>query len=118
MSYCRFSCDNFKSDVYVYESNAGFECHVATSRYLLPDDAPNPTFELLMRDAEEFTRVHAERSKLLETVECEPIGLPQDGESVTLDSAGEMLGYLTKLKTTGYHIPDHALESLREEIPK
>lgn len=32
MSFCRFSDDNFKSDVYAYESAEGFELHVAGNR--------------------------------------------------------------------------------------
>jgi len=32
MSYCRFSCDDGKSDVYVYEIAAGWVTHVASHR--------------------------------------------------------------------------------------
>jgi len=37
MSYCRFSPDNFRCDVYVYEHvDGGYTTHVAGSRFLFP----------------------------------------------------------------------------------
>ena len=34
MSICRFSSDNWKSDVYIYESECGIELHIASSRII------------------------------------------------------------------------------------
>lgn len=38
MSYCRFSSDNWKSNVYAYESVEGFEVYVASHRIV--DELP------------------------------------------------------------------------------
>lgn len=42
MSYCRFSSDNWGSDVYAYESGDGVAVHVAASKYV--GDVPRVTF--------------------------------------------------------------------------
>ena len=68
MSYCRWSCDGFKSDVYVYESDAGYEIHV------------------------------------------------KGGESYCEGSPKDAIAALLELRGRGFHVPQHALDSLTEEL--
>jgi hypothetical protein len=100
MSYCRFSSDNFKSDVYVYAHIAGgFMTHVAANRIVggIPPDV-------------------AYRDFMAEPPEREPIGGPHDGESFATDSIEETIELLRDLQSKGYHVPTHAFERLNNEL--
>lgn len=46
MSYCRFSTDDFRSDIYCYESIEGYQIHVAAFRYVLAEPM-SPKIDLL-----------------------------------------------------------------------
>jgi hypothetical protein len=84
MSYCRFSSDDWKSDIYCCET---------------VDD----TFMVVIAEV----RINgAERT---------PIGLPHDGESRVYKTAGECANGLEALRALGYHVPQHAIDRLREE---
>lgn len=53
VSYCRWSCDGHRSDVYVYEGGDGFVIHVACKRGF-EHDGENFTFST---EAEMFDRL-------------------------------------------------------------
>jgi len=112
MSYCRWSCDNWKSDVYVYESNEGFMTHVATNRVV--GDVPE---EPDIRDAEAGEWIEAHRAAMvyLETAERRAIGLPSDGKTFVDDDAADCAATLLRLREQGYHIPQHSIDGLLEE---
>ena len=44
MSYCRWSSDDFRCDLYIYESAAGFVIHVAANR--VEWDPPTSPYKL------------------------------------------------------------------------
>lgn len=88
MSYCRWSSDDHKSDVYCYENGRGlWTTHVAANRRI------------------------AER-------EFEDIEHPLAGKAFHDDSPQAMLETLRMLISEGFHVPECALEELREEIAK
>lgn len=96
MSYCRFSSDNFKSDVYVYADIAGgWTTHVAHSRLTKPwngscDDA------------------------LLE-LRFKPIGLPMDGQMFNDPTPSACADRLRELRQMGYHVPQFAIDHLMQD---
>lgn len=45
MSYCRWSSDNYRCDVYALESDLGYEINVAVGRY--PEPIPEVDYSLL-----------------------------------------------------------------------
>ena len=111
MSFCRFSDDNWKSDVYAYESDCGFEVHVASQRHVgeipvvpsIMDTDPDEWLELY--------NAHMERaSKLV------PIGGPHDGESFRYATLRELRDGLLQLRADGYHVPDFALGAIEEKL--
>lgn len=113
MSYCRFSSDDFKCDVYCYESDSGFITHVANNRiccnYTLPSVVP--------LDAEHLDEYVERQQIVMELVEKSdrvPIGLPYDGKTFSDATAAEAADRLQSLKDIGYCVPQYAIDALRE----
>ena len=111
MSYCRFSCDNFKSDIYLFEDCAGgWTLYVATSRVVgqVPplENIESPTF------MESYTRQH----DYLDSCRREKIGLEHDGECFRIMTIDDVLHKLTELRQIGYYVPQHAMDLVSEEI--
>ncbi|MDD5277707.1 MAG: hypothetical protein PHR16_16695 [Methylovulum sp.] len=114
MSYCRWSSDNFKCDLYCYESASGFVTHVATRKYDYEGEMP-PVFD----DAwtpEQTVEAHKKRQEILDASQLVPIGLPFDGESYVDGTLEEFRERLTALRASGYRFPDDVFEQIDEEI--
>jgi hypothetical protein len=118
MSYCRWSSDNFNCDIYAYESDMGYEVHVAAGKY--KGKIPETDFSLIRQGGDKniakYMRQRKAQSKYLEKCGTEPIGLPFDGESYTLVSLQEFYDKMLELKNTGYMFPDYVLEVIKEEL--
>lgn len=118
MSYCRWSSDNWRSDVYVYPSSQGWETHVATNR-VVGEIPREPDWGLITtaeaEGTKQFVREHNAVLEYLRTAERTPIGLAHDGESFNDSTPLGCLETLLMLRKEGYHIPEAALEELREE---
>ena len=113
MSYCRFSSDNFKCDVYVYEDvMGGFTIHVAASKII--GNAPElPNITEVSND--EYFKAYEAQMKFMETVKHEKIGLSQDGKAFNIATAKECADKLLELKAIGYNVPQYAIDALIEE---
>lgn len=118
MSYCRWSSDDYKSDVYSYEHCAGYYAtHVASNRLVAP--LPEVDMSLLVGEnanPDEWTRQYKAQHEEFERIGREPIGLPYDGETFEDRTLGEFLNTLLMLRGVGYHVPEYALDRVREEI--
>ena|SRR6478752_3658803 len=116
MSYCRWSSDDFASDLYIYESAEGFVIHVASSRHVVDRSGLPPVVEF---GDPGWAEAWAERGmavmELVKDAPLEKIDLPQAGESFTFDDAIEAADKVVELKALGYHVPDGVVEALREE---
>ena len=116
MSFCRFSDDNFRSDVYAYESADGFELHVASNR-LLGDIPATPSIgDIPYIEPGEFLRAHQAQHAFLETAERAPIGGPHDGKSFRYATLRELCDGLLQLRADGYHVPHFAIDGILEEL--
>ena len=114
MSYCRFSSDDFKCDVYVYESiEGGFRIHVSSKRVL--GDIPKSAHLLHPETMDEFFKAHKKQMKFLQTAKRAAIGLPHDGADFLEPTAKDAALTLKTLKGLGYHVPDYAIEALLAE---
>lgn len=118
MSYCRWSSDNFRCDLYVYESVYGcWTIHVAGSRY--PDDTPPaPSLISLARGEmtqEEYSAKRAERDAFMAKHDMVPIALPHDGETFNVPSPGDAADKIEQLIALGYNCPEGVVSTLREE---
>lgn len=116
MSYCRWSCDDYQSDVYCYErGHSGlFVTHVANVRVIYNEPLPEPApFD--RKHTEQWLARHRKVSAMLEAARREPIGLPFDGETFDDSTPGETADRLEWLRGLGYRVPQHAIDVLREE---
>ena len=118
MSYCRFSSDDFKSDVYVYEDvGGGYTTHVAGRRVV--GDAPHLDWKGFVAGVvtpEEFTRQNKAQHEWLDRAEHIEIGLSHDNESFYHLSLEETIETLEMLRAEGYYVPQYALDALREDL--
>jgi hypothetical protein len=117
MSYCRWSSDDFKCDLYCYEDvSGGFITHVASNRVV--GEVPRLEWEDLETNIDQFMASSKAQSAFLETAERRPIGLPCDGQRFNDPDLDSFLARLEALRAMGYHLPDYVLEDVRDEIKK
>ena len=115
MSYCRFSSDNFSSDLYCYASGCGYTTHVAGNR-VLGDIPKMQSWDSANFNADEYVAAAAKQHEFLETANREAITLPHAGESFDDPTLEDFLARLLMLRELGYKFPDRVLEAVREEI--
>jgi hypothetical protein len=116
MSYCRWSSDDHKCDVYVYEHcDGGYVTHVASKRYTADTPCPTTPKEWGTMPTELFADALAAQRTWLDAATLVPIGLPHDGESFSDDTPGECAARLESLRALGYIVPQYAIDALKEE---
>lgn len=117
MSYCRASNDDFRCDLYIYESSVGWVTNVCGSKTDLPDDVYPPQVPF-GPSVEEFA-VWLARKRAVTTMINEaglvPIGLPHDGESFCDATPGECADRAESLRALGYRVPQYAIDQLRRD---
>jgi len=117
VSYCRFSSDNWKSDVYSYaDVNGGYTTHVAVSKLKgeVPTEVPFPKSgdeDAVQKWVESNRAVMA----FLENAERVPLGLPHDGETFNDPDLQALRARLLSLRAVGYHVPERAIQRIDEE---
>lgn len=115
MSYCRWSSDNSKCDIYAYEAEDGFYIHVANMKIV--GDPPVADISLVQKGAtDEYMRQYKDRSKWMDAAEYVCIGLPFDGKTFVMPDIEEFYRKMKELKEIGYHIPEGIIESIEAEI--
>jgi hypothetical protein len=110
MSYCRWSSDNWTSDVYVYEAEDGFTVHVASKR-IVGDIPP-----ILNLDKEEWLESYQKQMEFIHTAEHKTIGGAFDGKTFCYDTLGLLVEGLRMLKRAGYRIPEYLIPDIEKEI--
>lgn len=116
MSYCRFSSDNHRSDVYCYAHvDGGWVVHVAKRRHV--GDTPIPEMPGNWHEigVDSLTSAIAAQREWLDKARLEPIGLSRDGEDFSVGTPGEAADLLESLRDEGYRVPAYAIEELRRE---
>lgn len=118
MSYCRWSSDNWRCDLYCYgDVSGGITTHVASNRVV--GDIPEAPLSLIMEGKnDEFLKAHRRQMAFLETAEREPIGLPYDGERFNDPDFASFFVRLIELREAGYNFPDYVLEEVRDDIKR
>ena len=111
MSYCRWSSDDWKCDLYCYYSVCGnYITHVAGRKHVGVPENPHTPMD------KEYWLFHEKQMKFLDTAEVQDIGLPYDGEHFSDPDLTSFLERVNCLKETGYHVSMWVLESIEEEI--
>jgi len=116
MSYCRWSSDNWKCDLYCYEdANGCITTHVACNR-IVGDVPEEPS--ILDVSADEFMKAHKKQVEFLDTAKREKIGLPYDGKTFSDPDYESFLKRLLHLREVGYNFPDWVIEEVEEDIKR
>lgn len=113
MSYCRWSSDNWKSDVYVYEAKEGFIIHVAGARYV--GNIP-PLLGWNDATQDEYFARYKEQMDFVKQAVTVDIGGEFDGVDFTLATLEELRDKLREIAAAGYHVPEYVFETITEEI--
>lgn len=114
MSYCRFSTDNWGSDVYVYDAYTGITVIVSRNRYA--DDAAMPKVPPLGSVPNgEFMRAYRAQQEWIKHAKRVPIGLGRDGDVYDRMSAEQAADLLLELQGLGYRVPKQAIDALRAD---
>ena len=114
MSYCRFSSDDFQCNAYCYEDvNGGWTTHVASRKLVAPPPTV-PNFFTVQLDV--YFAAHQKQMDWLKTdAQYEDIGLEHDGETFNDPTPMEAAKRLEHLQQLGYHVPQYAIDMLKEE---
>jgi hypothetical protein len=121
MAYCRFSCDNFRSDVYVYEGddvdNFFITVQIASSKYVFCKDAP----DVPALNSNNAADVYVALQKLSAYLRDRPrIRIIKDhaGKTYHFNDIPGTIVFLRQLQQLGYHVPEHAFERLNQDYEK
>ena len=120
MSYCRWSCDNMKSDVYAYESGdsevSEYVVHVASSYYDF--DIPAAPLSEDYDDIESWVKAsvihNRERSEFLSAKDAVVHNKKHAGRTFYFEEESDMFTFFRELRSLGYYVPNHAFESNNE----
>jgi hypothetical protein len=118
MSYCRWSSDHWRCDVYCYANVSGaWTTHVAARRIVgeVPHESAWADFLAEKITPADFARMYGEQMRFLKTATMVLIGLPFDGESFDDEGPMGMHARLTELKAIGYNVPEHVFAELLAE---
>lgn len=112
MSYCRFSSDGYQCDVYAYESEMGYEVHVATMKCVFTNAIPECDD---VTDVAKLTAWHQAVSRAVESAAHVPIQSEYAGASETFGTPHDAADYLETIRKTGIRVPQYAIDELRDE---
>jgi hypothetical protein len=113
MSYCRFSSDNFRSDVYVYYGDDGYTCHIAARKISNIDQCPEISISLNLEDNQKFIERYQQRQAWMENYALRvPIKHDLAGTTFTTNTSEEMVEELLFLRQEGFHVPQNAIDAL------
>jgi hypothetical protein len=112
MSICRWSSDNWNSDVYIYEDvGGGFTTHVANVRHVGP--VPPVDYGLLEKgEIEAFVAQHNAQMEWLGQAERVKIGGPFDGAMFNDRTVEDLRARVLELAVAGYRVPLSVLDEL------
>lgn len=118
MSYCRWSTDGFKCDLYCYEDvSGGWTTHVAGRRRV--GELPESPFDDLVAKAitsEQFTERYKTYMDAVGAQDFVDIDLPHAGETFNDSTLKLFRDRLVYLRGLGYSFPDGVLAAVDEEI--
>lgn len=115
MSYCRWSDDDFKCDVYCYEDLSGMWITCVAGKRLDFTGAELPPPVVYSDDPEGWARRRSEVTNIVKTLPLAEIDLPRAGSVMRDPAPAEAAGTLETLREIGYNVPQYAIDALREE---
>lgn len=118
MSFCYFSSNAHRCDLYCYaDSHGGYTTHVANGRAIgdIPDDRAKDYVAGTI-SAEEFCTLRAAQRTALRAAKFVPIGVPCDGKTFHDATVEAFLLRLVALRAAGYEFPDRVFDAIANEV--
>jgi hypothetical protein len=124
MSYCRWSSDNWTSDVYVYYNVSNLYCiHVAGMRIEGIENLPRNNEldrkfwadELDEDEMKQYQELYESQMRFIDSCPQVKIGGKYDGDSFYLETIEDLIEKLEDIQSHGYHVPTWLFDDLREE---
>lgn len=113
MSICRWSDDDYRCDLYIYEGSDGYyHVHVANGRYVIAEEMPEITLDL---PDDEILRRRQAIGEILDRSTVEKITLPFAGKSFKVKTLKELKELVYMLKAVGYHVPEFVFALIENE---
>ena len=114
MSYCRWSSDDWRCDLYCYEHVAGgWMIHVAGNR---PLNVPRNDEPFIRERIAEWSAKHNAQLDYLRDCPREDIALPHAGETFNEPTLAKFARRLLELRAIGYSFPDYVLALVGQQI--
>ena len=115
-SFCRFSNDDFQCDFQAYQTQAGFELHVAARRVVWePPESPYDPHNLRLPQ-DDYARLNRQYHDALKAAPQEAIELEGAGQHHVFATLGDLRDAVQEHVGLGFRAPDWLLPSLQEEI--
>lgn len=121
MSLCRFSSDDWKSDVYIYKSKLGYYViNVASGRHVPHKPLP-PKIDMENMDGKEEDKAIAFAERFMQVYEIiqdsklVAIGGKYDGMTFVCNTADKTIKQLREIQEEGYHVPNFVYKLLGSE---
>ena len=109
MSYCRWSSDNWKSDVYIYDGSEGITCHVTTYFY----DGYIPKLPDITKVSNKvFREAYLRQKRVMESCPKKKHPSPMAGQTFWARDPKDMIFKLEQLQLEGFHVPEYVFEVL------
>lgn len=120
MSYCRFSTNAFRCDVYAYSDVAGgYTIHVAARKRLVPEDFPDPLEEAMKGINDDPEGAMARYNTLNAEMNAFPLvelTAPSAGQIFRRDDLESFHAKMLELRGEGLRFPDEVLEWIESEM--
>ena len=117
MSYCRWSSDDWRSDLYVYEGEDGIVIHIRCMRKLFSREGLTEIDLTAEHDTQidQWMTRHKEVMERIKDCPMEKVGLSHDGETIYCEPH-DAADIVMDLAREGYHVPDGVVEELEEDF--
>lgn len=117
MSYCRFSCNDYQCDLYVYQNvYGGYSVHVAANRAVFKTKLPKPVpFGPDKKSIEVWMKRHNKVMNMRDRAKLVNIKHPDAGKTFMFHTATEAAEKIRWLMNEGFRVPDHVIPALLED---
>lgn len=113
MAYCKFSSDDYGSDIWCVPENGAYMTRIADMKI----EGDVPKLPAATKDnAAEYLAAYKLQMDYVSTAPRKPIGLPFDGKSFSDSDLSSLLQRLRGLREMGYRVPEFTLRRIEDEI--
>lgn len=119
MSYCRWSSDSHRCDIYAYEDvNGGWTVHVAGRKKDVPLDWKSPIERVVLGElaSDAFPEAYAKWNGEYDALPWVDLTAPSAGKHFNVPDLEEFKALMLSLRAEGLRFPDEVLSAIDEEM--